>query len=85
MGLSADALLSWFLHRHLPISAPGAIRAVYRDTAIVTIYHDSQLIATYRDCAKTHANPDTDGNSLYHRAVSNNKVKISTFGFPHSK
>jgi hypothetical protein len=26
-------------------------------------YRDSQLIATYRDCAKTHANPDTDGNS----------------------
>jgi hypothetical protein len=23
----------------------------------------------YRDFAKTHANPDTDGNSLYHRAV----------------
>jgi hypothetical protein len=37
MGLLADAPLSWFLHRHLPISAPGAIRAVYRDTAIVTI------------------------------------------------
>jgi hypothetical protein len=37
MGLSAIALLSWFLHRHLPIFAPGAIRAVYRDTAIVTI------------------------------------------------
>jgi hypothetical protein len=37
MGLSANALLSWFLHRHLPTSAPGAILAVYRDTAIVTI------------------------------------------------
>jgi hypothetical protein len=37
MGLSADALLSWFLHRHLPASAPGAILAVYRDSAIVTI------------------------------------------------
>ena len=24
-------------------------------------YRDSQLIAIYRDCAKTHANPDTDG------------------------
>ena len=35
-GLSADALLSWFLHRHLPISAPGAIRAVYRDSVILT-------------------------------------------------
>jgi hypothetical protein len=37
MGLSADALLSWFLHRHLPASAPGAIRAVYRDIVIWTI------------------------------------------------
>jgi len=25
-------------------------------------YRDSQIIATYRDYAKTHANPDTDGN-----------------------
>jgi hypothetical protein len=62
MGLSSDAPLSWFLHRHLPTSAPGAIRAVYRDSAIVTIYRDSQLIATYRDFAKTHANPDADVN-----------------------
>jgi hypothetical protein len=37
MGLSADALLSWFLHRHLPTFAPGAIRAVYRDSVIWTI------------------------------------------------
>ena len=36
-GLSADALLSWFLHHHLPTFTPGAIIAVYRDTAIVTI------------------------------------------------
>jgi hypothetical protein len=28
-----------------------------------------KLQPTYRDCAKTHANPDTDGNSPYHRAV----------------
>jgi len=61
--------LAWVFALHLPMLQPGAIRAVYRDSAIVTIYHDSQLIATYRDCAKTHANPDTDGNSLYHRAV----------------
>jgi hypothetical protein len=36
MGLSADAPLSWFLHRHLPTFAPGAIRAVYRDSVILT-------------------------------------------------
>jgi hypothetical protein len=35
------------------------------DSFIVT----GQLLPTYRDFAKTHANPDTDGNSLYHRAV----------------
>jgi hypothetical protein len=29
-----------------------------------------KLLPTYRDFAKTHANPDTDGNSPYHRAVS---------------
>ncbi len=79
MGLSSDALLSWFLHRHLPTFTPGAILAIYRDTAIVTIYHDSQLIATYRDCAKTHANPDTDGNSLYHRAVRLKRSPIETY------
>jgi hypothetical protein len=28
-----------------------------------------KLASVYRDFAKTHANPDTDGNSPYHRAV----------------
>ena len=28
-----------------------------------------KLPSVYRDFAKTHANPDTDGNSPYHRAV----------------
>ena len=28
-----------------------------------------KLTSIYWDFAKTHANPDTDGNSLYHRAV----------------
>jgi len=28
-----------------------------------------KLTSVYRDFAKTHANPDTDGNSPYHRAV----------------
>jgi hypothetical protein len=31
-----------------------------------------KLSSVYRDCAKTHANPDTDGNSPYHRAVKSN-------------
>jgi hypothetical protein len=29
-----------------------------------------KLRLIYRDFAKTHANPDTDGNSPYHRAVT---------------
>ena len=33
-----------------------------------------KLSSIYRDFAKTHANPDTDGNSLYHRAVMVNDV-----------
>jgi hypothetical protein len=33
------------------------------------LYRDTLILPTYRDCAKTHANPDTDGNSPYHRAV----------------
>jgi hypothetical protein len=52
IGLPADALLSWFLHRHL-------------DNFIMT----RKLSFIYWDFAKTHANPDTDGNSPYHRAV----------------
>ena len=32
-------------------------------------YRDIQTLLIYRDYAKTHANPDTDGNSPYHRAV----------------
>jgi hypothetical protein len=31
-----------------------------------------KLSSIYRDFAKTHANPDTDGNFPYHRAVSKN-------------
>ena len=74
IGLPADALLSWFLHRHL--------RQFYRD--VTNSYHLSglshldnfivtrKLASIYRDFAKTHANPDTDGNSPYRRAVSTN-------------
>jgi hypothetical protein len=29
-----------------------------------------KLSSIYRDFAKTHSNPDTDGNCPYHRAVS---------------
>jgi hypothetical protein len=33
------------------------------------IYCDTKVPPTYRDCAKTHANPDTVGNSPYHQTV----------------
>jgi hypothetical protein len=28
------------------------------------LHHDTKLSSTYRDFAKTHANPDTDGNII---------------------
>jgi hypothetical protein len=36
------------------------------------LYRDKEILLTYRDFAKTHANPDTDGNSLNRRAVGGN-------------
>ena len=44
-----------------------------------------KLSSVYRDYAKTHANPDTYGNSPYHRAVSKNTGCIRTFGIAHCK
>jgi len=43
-----------------------------------------KLSSTYRDIAKTHANPDADGNCPYHRAVELNRhmaVDIITDNF----
>jgi hypothetical protein len=37
------------------------------------LYRDKEILPTYRDFAKTHANPDTDGNSLNRRAVIANE------------
>ena len=34
-----------------------------------------KLASVNRDFAKTHANPDTDGNSPYHRAVTQHNKK----------
>jgi hypothetical protein len=36
-------------------------------------YLDKKPSSIYRDFAKTHANPDADGNSLNRRAVSVNE------------
>jgi hypothetical protein len=68
MGLSADALLSWFLHRHLPTFAPGAIRAVYRDSAIVTTLSRQEtsqpLIGTLQKHMPTLTRTATNPNPL---------------------
>ena len=58
------------------------LRQFYRDGTnpahLSGLSHQDSFIRTrklssiYRDFAKTHANPDTDGNFPYHRAVSTN-------------
>ena len=71
IGLLADAAV-------VMVFASPSANFLYREKSVSFIgtqssgqlYRDTKLIAIYRDCAKTHANPDTDGNSSYHRAVS---------------
>ena len=41
------------------------------------LYRDTEILLTYRDFAKTHANPDTDGNSPYHRAVMLKRQRLT--------
>jgi len=38
------------------------------------LYRDKEIMPIYRDFAKTHANPDADGNSLNRRAVMVNRL-----------
>ena len=60
------------------VFASPSANLLYRENSVPFIgtqssgklYLDTKLIVIYRDCAKTHANPDTDGNKSYHRAVS---------------
>jgi hypothetical protein len=71
MGLPADASV-------VMVFASPSANFLYRENLVPFIgtqssgklYRETKLIATYRDYAKTHANPDTDGNKSYHRAVS---------------
>ena len=44
----------------------------HQDSSIWTV----ELASIYLDFAKTHANPDTDGNFPYHRAVSTNSIGL---------
>ena len=70
IGLQADARVVMVFARHLDnFIMTWQILPVYRDHAIWTNYRDKEIIPIYRDFAKTHANPDADGNSLNRRAV----------------
>jgi len=64
IGLQADAQLSWFLLFHLDsFIVIRQLSSIYRDLVPSgQFHHDTKLLSTYRDFAKTHANPDTDGN-----------------------
>jgi hypothetical protein len=74
IGLLANAQLSWFLHHHLDsFILTWQISPFTWTQSSGQLYRDTKILPTYRDFAKTHANPDTDGNSPYHRAVSWNK------------
>jgi len=65
IGLSADAQLSWFLHATLTIlSWHDKSCPLIGTTSSGQLNHNTKLTSAYRDCAKTHANPDTDGNSI---------------------
>jgi hypothetical protein len=70
IGLQADAQLSWFLHASLTtLSWHDKSCPLIGTTPSGQFYRDKKLSSIYRDFAKTHANPDTDGNSSNRRAV----------------
>jgi ankyrin repeat protein len=76
MGLPADAQLSWFLQApprqfYLDMTNPAHLPGQgHLDNFVVT----REFASVNRDFAKTHASPDTDGNSPYHRAVMVNSL-----------
>ena len=78
IGLLSNAPLSWFLHRPLDnFILTWQLLAVFGTQSSGQLYRDTEILPTYQDFAKTHANPDTDGNSLYHRAVvCNNTFRV---------
>ena len=81
MGLPADALLSWFLHRHLPVFVPGVFLGrlsghSHLDHFIMTA-NSSPLIGTMQKhmptLTRTAPNPTT--GPLY---VTRNRVNHNT-------
>jgi len=59
----AEPLRQFYRDETNPVHLSGLF---HQDSSIWT----RKLSSVYRDFAKTHANPDTDGNFPYHRAVS---------------
>ena len=73
IGLPADAQLSWFLHASLiTLSGHDKSCPLIGTRPSGQFHHYTKRSSTYRAFAKTHANPDTDGNSLNRRAVRHN-------------
>jgi len=65
IGLQADAQLSWFLHATLTtLSWHDKSCPLIGTTPSGRFNHDTKRSSIYRDFAKTHANPDTDANSI---------------------
>ena len=70
IGLQADAPVVMVFASHLNnFIVTRQILPFIGTTPSGQILYDTKLSFTYRDFAKTHANPDTDGNSLNRRAV----------------
>jgi hypothetical protein len=71
-----NLLIKFCVTRTVPAAETKSI-GLQADTRVVMVFatpsgqfhRDTKHSSTYRDFAKTHANPDTDGNSLNRRAV----------------
>jgi hypothetical protein len=63
VGLQADARVVKVFARHLDnFIVTRKSCPLIGTTPSGQFYRDTKLTSTYRDFAKTHANPDTDGN-----------------------
>jgi hypothetical protein len=80
IGLQADARVVMVFARHLDnFIVTRKSCPLIGTTPSGQLHHDTKRSSTYRDFAKTHANPDTDGNSLNRRAVmANSSCRIKT-------
>jgi hypothetical protein len=75
IGLQADARVVMVFALHLDnFIVTRKSCPLIGTTPSGQLHHDTKPSSTYRDFAKTHANPDTDGNSLNRRAVIANAI-----------